>query len=90
MRPERSSAAAPRSAASPAIRAPDPSSSASLGPQRGQALGLAWKRRLAGSSYSPRQAAQSVKPAMVVRARSYGSDVTMLRRGPQVVQLMNG
>ena len=40
------------------------------GPQTGQAFGCAWKRRSAGSSYSARQAAHIVKPAMVVRARS--------------------
>ena len=46
----------------------------SRGPQSGQAIGSAWKRRSPGSSYSRRQAAQSGKPAIVVRARSYGTD----------------
>ena len=31
-----------------------------------------------------------VNPAIVVRARSYGMSRTMVNRGPQFVQLMNG
>ncbi len=38
--------------------------------QTGQAIGWAWKRRSAGSSYSARQAEHSAKPAIVVRTRS--------------------
>ena len=42
----------------------------SRGPHAGQALGWAWKRRSAGSSYSARQAAHIAKPAIVVAGRS--------------------
>ena len=38
----------------------------SRGPQTGQAIGSAWKRRSAGSSYSRRQSAHIGKPAIVV------------------------
>src|SRR5438876_225708 len=37
---------------------PLPSSRRRRGPQAGQAVGWAWKRRLAGSSYSARQAVE--------------------------------
>ena len=40
------------------------------GPQAWQALGWAWKRRSAGSSYSRWHAGHIVKPPMVVAARS--------------------
>jgi hypothetical protein len=60
------------------------------GPQTGQAIGSAWNRRSAGFSYSWRQSGQSGKPAIVVFGRSYGTRVTMVRRGPQFVQLTNG
>lgn len=40
------------------------------GPQAGQALGSAWKRRLPGWAYSAAQAGHCSKPAMLVRARS--------------------
>ena len=30
------------------------------------------------------------KPAIVVFGRSYGTPVTIVNRGPQLVQLMNG
>ena len=44
--------------------------SRSDGPQSGQALGWAWKRRSAGSSYSDWQARHMAKPAIVVSGRS--------------------
>ena len=62
----------------------------SRGPHAGQAFGWAWKRRSRGSSYSAWQASHSVKPAIVVAGRSYGTPVTIVNRGPQLVQLMNG
>ena len=40
------------------------------GPQSGQAVGWAWKRRSAGSAYSAAQAGQSGKAAMEVFGRS--------------------
>ena len=52
--------------------------------------GLGWKRRSAGSVYSRSQPAHSGNPAIVVFARSYGRAVTMVKRGPQCVQVMNG
>ena len=61
-----------------------------MGPQAGQALGWAWKRRSVGSWYSASQAAHMVKPAIVVFGRSYGTPRTIVNRGPQLVQLMNG
>jgi hypothetical protein len=61
-----------------------------LGPQSGHAFGWAWKRRSDGSSYSAWQRAHIVKPAIVVSGRSYGTPRTMVKRGPQSVQLMNG
>ena len=45
-------------------------SSRSEGPQAGHAFGWAWKRRSAGSSYSPRQTGHIAKPAIVVFGRS--------------------
>ncbi len=50
-----------------AVQAP---TSRTRGPHSGQALGWAWKRRLAGSRYSARQAGHIWKPAMVVFGRS--------------------
>ena len=67
-----------------------PSGADSRGPHAGQAFGWAWKRRSRGSSYSAWQAAHIVKPAIVVDGRSYGTPVTIVNRGPQLVQLMNG
>ena len=64
--------------------------SLSDGPQSGQALGWAWKRRSPGSSYSAWHAGHIEKPAIVVRGRSYGTPRTMVKRGPQFVQLMKG
>ena len=54
-------------------RSPSSSGIESRGPQAGQAIGSAWKRRSAGSSYSRRQSAHIVKPAIVVFGRSYGN-----------------
>ena len=65
-------------------------SSASAGPHAGQQVGSAWNRRLPGSVYSAAHAAHIVKAAIVVRARSYGTSRTIVNRGPQFVQLMNG
>jgi hypothetical protein len=62
----------------------------SRGPQAGQHVGWAWKRRFAGSWYSCSHSAHMAKPAIVVRARSYGTPVTIVYLGPQFVQLMNG
>src|SRR5450755_4487642 len=64
--------------------------SASDGPQVGQHAGSAWKRRFPGSPYSAAQAGHIVNPAIVVLARSYGTSRTIVNRGPQLVQLMNG
>ena len=61
-----------------------------FGPQAGQHTGWAWKRRSAGSWYSRAQSAHMAKPAMVVAGRSYGTSRTIVNRGPQLVQLMNG
>ena len=49
---------------------PVASSRRSRGPQRGQALGWAWKRRSAGSSYSRWQVAHIANAAIVVAGRS--------------------
>ena len=68
----------------------DPPASSVRGPHSGQAFGWAWKRRSRGSSYSAWQAAHITKPAIVVHGRSYGTPVTIVKRGPQLVQLMNG
>ena len=65
-------------------------SSRARGPHSGHAFGSAWKRRSSGSSYSALQAAHIAKPAIVVRARSYGTPRTIVKRGPQSVQLTNG
>ena len=62
----------------------------SVGPQSGQATVCAWNRRSAGSAYSAAQAGHIGKAAMVVAGRSYGSPVMMVKRGPQLVQLMKG
>ena len=67
-----------------------PRRSRTRGPHSGQALGWAWKRRLAGSRYSARQAGHIWKPAMVVFGRSYGTSRTIVKRGPQFVQLTKG
>ena len=67
-----------------------PSSSRTCGPHAGQAFGCAWKRRSPGSSYSRAQSEHIVNPAIVVSGRSYGTPRTIVNRGPQLVQLMNG
>ena len=64
--------------------------SESRGPHAGQQVGCAWKRRLAGSWYSAAHRAHIAKPAMVVSGLSYGTSRTMVNRGPQFVQLING
>ena len=60
------------------------------GPHAGHAFGWAWKRRSRGSSYSRRHSAHISNAAIVVHGRSYGTPVTIVKRGPQSVQLMNG
>ena len=55
----------------------------SRGPQAGQPLVWAWKRRLLGSAYSEAQAAQRGKEASAVWRRSKGRARWMLKRGPQ-------
>src|SRR3954469_1993661 len=69
---------------------PPARASASRGPHAGQAFGWAWKRRSRGSSYSAWQAAHIVKDAIVVDGPASGTAVTSVKRGPQLVQLMNG
>src|SRR5919205_696338 len=90
--PARSAAAVARTDGSPgaATGAPAPSRSRTAGPHSGHAFGWAWKRRSRGSSYSARHAAHIAKPAMVVSGRSYGTARTIVKRGPQSVQLTNG
>ena len=60
------------------------------GPQAGQALGCAWKRRSSGTSYSRWQSAHIRKGAIVVAGRSYGTSRAIVKRGPQLVQLVKG
>ena len=43
-----------------------------------------------GRGTRPRTARTCVKPAIVVSGRSYGTSRTIVNRGPQLVQLMNG
>jgi hypothetical protein len=43
-----------------------------------------------GSSYSLRQAGHIGKAAIEVRSRSYGREDTIVKRGPQFVQLVKG
>src|SRR5689334_20258779 len=74
----------------PEITRPPASRVWSDGPQIGHAFGWAWKRRLPGSSYSARQAGHISNPDIVVYGRSYGTPRTIVKRGPQFVQLMNG
>ena len=92
-RPPRSAAAAAATASGAPPRSssrPSAPSSRARGPQSGQALGWAWKRRSSGSSYSRRQSAHISKPDIVVSGRSYGTPSTIVNRGPQLVQLVNG
>ena len=69
---------------------PAGSASRSAGPQSAQALGCAWKRRSRGSSYSARHRGHISNDAIVVSGRSYGTPRTIVKRGPQFVQLVNG
>ncbi len=72
IRPARSAAtaASERVVAVAQHRAVGRRASASCGPHAGQALGWAWKRRSAGSSYSAWQAGHIANPAIVVAGRS--------------------
>ena len=70
IRPSRRAVAAWATGSSAATASPDGARSSSRGPQAGQALGWAWKRRSDGSSYSRRQSGHIRKRAMVVAARS--------------------
>ncbi|OFA49978.1 hypothetical protein BEN35_16180 [Streptomyces fradiae] len=91
MPPPATTAAARRSASSPlADTGPPAARHAARGPHSGQASGSAWKRRSAGSAYSAAHRAQSGKPRIVVRSRSYGRSSMTVARGPQSVQLMKG
>ena len=69
---------------------PNLSSNRTLGPQTGQALGWAWKRRSEGSWYSRSHAGHISKEDIVVVARSYGTARAIVNLGPQLVQLVNG
>ena len=72
--PRRRASVAAASAPGPsAMTAPVGSRQASCGPQTGHALGWAWNRRSAGSSYSAWHAGHIVNPAIVVAGRSYGT-----------------
>ncbi len=88
--PARSSSPASRMGSAAGSAGGPGRSSHSRGPHAGQALGWAWKRRSAGSSYSAWHCAHIVKPAIVVSGRSYGTPRTIVKRGPQFVQLMKG
>ena len=72
IRPPRSASTAAAERAGTAGHRPRPivARQVSCGPHAGQALGWAWKRRSAGSSYSAWQAGHIVKPAIVVAGRS--------------------
>ena len=72
------------------IGSPPRSMSCTRGPQAGHAFGWAWNRRLSGSSYSAWHSGHIWNDAIVVRGRSYGTPRTIVNRGPQLVQLMNG
>src|SRR5665647_3759653 len=72
------------------IRAPISSSGvSSCGPQVGQHVVSAWKRRSAGLAYSAAQASHKGNSARDVVARSYGRRRVTVKRGPQCVQVMN-
>ena len=71
-------------------RCPAASSDCNLGPQAGQAVGWAWNRRSAGSSYSARQRGHIAKPRHRRPLAVVRSAVTIVSRGPQLVQLRNG
>ena len=84
------SAFAVATSGSPATGRPSAPSSDTEGPHTGHAFGWAWNRRSPGSSYSAWHRGHIVKPAIVVSGRSYGTPRTIVNRGPQFVQLMNG
>lgn len=53
-------------------------------------MGSAWNLRSPGLWYSSAHGAHNGNPRMLVRVRSYGSESTIVARGPQSVQLTNG
>ncbi len=75
---------------SPGISRSEPSTSRRRGPHLAQHSGWAWNRLLAGSWYSAEHSSHIANAAIVVPARSYGEARTIVKRGPQAVQLMNG
>jgi hypothetical protein len=66
------------------------STSVTVGPHEWQAFGCAWYLRLRMSLYSVLQSRHMENSSIVVLCLSYGSPVMMEKRGPQLVQLMNG
>ncbi len=77
-RPSRRPAIARASASSRVARvSPSSERRARLGPQRGQLIVCAWKRRSEGSRYSRAQSSQSGKSLIVVASRSKGSRVAI-------------
>jgi hypothetical protein len=52
-------------------------------------LGCAWKRRFPTSPYSRWHAGHIANGAIVVAARSKGTPVAIVKRGPHAVQLVN-
>ena len=89
--PSRSRSQAAWRARSPSARGrPAASRKRRRGPQAGQLIVSAWKRRSAGSLNSAAQAGQGGKAAKVVWARRKGRAVARLKRGPQAQQLMKG
>jgi len=82
--------AAPRIGSLQSSVSPAGERAVSLGPQAGQALGWAWKRRSAGSSYSRWHEGHIRNDAIVVAGRSYGTAVAIVNRGPQFVQFVKG
>ena len=72
IRPRRSASTAAASAPAPSgdDRAVGVAARPAAGRTTGQALGWAWNRRSAGSSYSAWQAGHIVNPAIVVAGRS--------------------
>ena len=77
-------------AARGAARPPPRAASRAAGPQTGQAIGSAWKRRSPGPRTRAGSPAHIGKPAIVVFGRSYGTARTIVKRGPHWVQLTNG
>ena len=68
--PAASAAPASATGSRPGTGAPSAPRSETRGPQAGQAIGSAWKRRSAGSRYSRAQSGHIRNGAMVVAARS--------------------